>query len=231
MAHLLKLAYQLHSHEFGGWRLDRWGVTLAWGAALVIVAQWLWRGRPDLPAWHWLVLALLVLGGLALLILRGSAAHRRYVVFVPQTGRAAPAAQPLAPDDKLSVRATGCFEVQTKVRVLADLPAYWRTYASREHAVLAIQNMGRFLGLGATPEENVGMWYIFIRPEAVLGVTAGQLTYGARTGPGLSVAYRYTRLAVEGKPPPKPVTEAVYLAFADEAARDAVWADLLAGLG
>ncbi len=231
MARLFKLAYQLHRHRFSGWTLDRWGVTLAWGAALVIVAQWLWRGRPGLPAWHWLVLALLALGGLALLILRGWAAQSRYVVFVPQSGRTAPAARPLTSEEKLPVWATGRFEVQTKTRVFADLQAYWRTYASREHTVLAIQHPGRFLWLGRTPDEDAGMWYIFLRPEVIQGIAAGQLTHGIKAAPALGITYRFTPPAIEGKRPPKPTTEMAYLAFEDEAGRNAVWADLLADRG
>lgn len=228
MARVLKLAYQLRSHRFGGWTLDRWGVTLAWGTALVIVLQWLWRGRPVLPGWHWLVLALLVLGGLALLILRDWAARSRYVVFVPQSGRAAHAGRPRAPEEKLPVRATGRFAVQTKTQFLANLQAYWRTYASREHAVLAIEVTSRFLGLGRTPDEDLGMWYIFLRPEVIQGISAGELTYGVKSAPALRITYRSTPPAIEGKRPPKPTTEMAYLAFEDEAGRDAVWADLLA---
>lgn len=228
MARLLKLAYQLHRHRFSGWMLERWGVTLAWGAAVIIVAQWLWRGRPALPAWHWLVLALLVLGGLALLILRGWAARSRYVIFTPQSGLAVPAPQPLAPDDKVPARVTGRFEVQTKTLVFADLQAYWRTYASREHTVLAIQHPGRFLWLGRTPDEDAGMWYIFLRPETVQSIAAGQVAFGARTAPALCVVYRYTPPPVAGKRAPKPMRETVYLAFNDPSTRDRVWADLLA---
>lgn len=228
MARLLKLAYQLRSHRFGGWMLDRWGVTLAWGAALGIAGQWLVRGRPGLPGWHWLVLALLVLGGLALLILRDWAARSRYVIFVPQLGRVAPAARPLAPEEKLPVRATGLFEVQTKTHVFADLPAYWRTYASREHAVLAIKNASRFLGLGRTPDEAIGMWYLFLRPEVIQGLAAGQLTHGVKAAPALRITYRHTPPAIAGKRPPKPTTETAYLACEDETGRDAIWADLLA---
>ena len=228
MARVLKLAYQLRSHRLGGWTLDRWGVTLTWGAALVIMAQWLWRGRPVLPGWHWLVLALLILGGLAQLVLRGWASRSRYVVFVPQSGRPAPASRPLAPEEKLPVRATGRFEVQTKTRFLADLQAYWRTYASREHAVLAIETADRFLGLGRTPDDDLGMWYLFLRPEVIQGIVAGQLTYGIKVAPALCITYRFTPPAIEGKRPPQPATEIAYLAFGDEAGRDAVWADLLA---
>ncbi len=75
-ARILRLAYQLRHHRVGSWALDRWGVTLAWGGSILIGLQWLLRGQPVLPAWHWVILALLLLGGLGLLILRGWAARR-----------------------------------------------------------------------------------------------------------------------------------------------------------
>ena len=227
MAHLLKLAYQLRRHRLGGWRLDRWGITLAWGASLVTVLQWLLRGQPALPAWHWLILALLILGGLGLLLLRGWAARRLYVTFEPQRQAVAPPGKALPAEDKVRLWATGHFEVEGKARILVDLTAYWRTYASREHAVLAIQRRTRFL-LAHSPEEDVGMWYIFIRPDTVLGVTPGDLRFGARRSPALCVAYRHQPPAADGKRPPKPIVAALYLAFDDETTREQVWADLAA---
>ena len=225
---MLKLAYQLRVHRLGDWGLDRWGVTLAWGASAAILAQWVVRGRPELPAWHWGVLALLILGGLALLALRGWAARRSYVVFEPESGSAPPAGRAMSPEDKAPVRATGRFEVNGRVSLFADLTAYWRSYASREHAVLAIQHQTRFL-IGRSPEEDAGMWYLFIQPEAVEGITPGRLRYGGRTDPALRVVYRWQPPAAEGKRPPRPLDATAYLAFEDAAPRDVVWADLLAG--
>jgi len=200
-------------------------MTLAWGASLVILAQWLLRGRPVLPMWHWLFLTLLILGGLGLLLLREWALRRLYVEFEPQPQLAAPPGRALMPEDKIPLRATGRFEVNGRTRVFADLNAYWRTYASREHVLLAIQHFTHFL-LGSSSGEDVGMWYIFIRPEAVEGIVPGNLRYGARSDPALRVAYRYQPPANEGKRAPKPGGATAYLVFDDEAAREQVWADL-----
>lgn len=227
VARLLELAYQLRHHRLGDWGLDRWGITLAWGASLAILAQWLLRGRPMLPMWHWLFLTVLILGGLGLRLLREWAVRRLYVEFEPLPQLVPPRAKALMPENKTPLRATGHFEVNGRARVCADLVAYWRTYASREHAVLAIQHRTRFLG-GSSPAEDVGMWYIFIRPEAVAAIVAGGLRYGSRRNPALRVAYRHQPLAVGGKRPPKAFTATAFLAFDDEAAREQVWADLVA---
>ena len=189
IARILKVAYQFRRHRVGGWALDRWAVTLAWGASVLIGLQWLLRGQPVLPAWHWTILALLLLTGTGLVVLRVWAARRSYVTFDPQPGLKAPPAAPMSPEDKASVRATGAFEVQGRVRIFVGLRAYWRTYASREHAVMAIQHQTRFL-LGRSPAEDAGMWYMFISPAAIAEVTPGALCYGRRISPGLRVVYR-----------------------------------------
>jgi hypothetical protein len=210
----------------GGWALDRWAVTLAWGAAVLILAQWFLRGQPSLPAWHWLILTFLLMGGGAVLILHGWARRRSYVVFTPDPGLAPPGPEPLQPDEKLSLHATGRFEVQGRERLFADLTAYWRTYASREHAVLAIQHPSRFLLLGHSRQEDAGMWYAFIPPAAIAQVTPGTLRFGRAASPGLRVVYRRQPPAPEGKRPARPAAAAIYLAFADGVLRERVWADL-----
>ena len=56
----------------------------------------------------------------------------------------------------------------------------------------------------------------------------GQLRYGRQVNPGLRVVYRRQPPARDGKRPPKTVVATIYLAFADEASRARVWADLAA---
>ncbi len=224
---LLKLAYDLRRHRLAGWTLERWGVTLAWAAVALILAQWLVRGRPALPAWHWAVLALLVFGALVLKVFGAWAERRCFVAFAPETGWTLPAPAALDPTDKIPLRATGIFEVQNKTRLLADRTAYWRTYASREHAILAIEHRSSFL-LARSPEEEAGMWYLFCRPATILSLAPGRVSHGTRTAPALRIVYRYTPPAVEGKRPPKPFDATAYLAFDDDPAREAVWRDLLA---
>lgn len=226
MPHLLRFAYQLRFHRFGSWTLDRWAVTLAWGAATVVLAQWLLRGRPLLPLWHWVVLASLFVSGLGVLMLRGWAARRSYVVFSSESARPAPAPGVLAPDDKVALRATGRFEVEGRTAFFASLQAYWRTFATREHAIMAIRNPSRFLLLGSVPTEQLGMWYMFIPAQAVEGVTAGRLAFGPDNGPALRVVYRRVSRDRDARKATKPVRETVYLMFDDESALKRVWAGL-----
>ncbi len=98
-ARIFKLAYQLRLHRVGGWALDRWAVTLAWGASVLILTRWAWRGQPALPAWHWLILALLLLSG------AGGGAPRLGGATIlchlpPEPGLAPPAPLPRSPKTK-----------------------------------------------------------------------------------------------------------------------------------
>lgn len=226
MAQILKFSYQLRHHRFGGWPLDRWAVTAAWSAAVVVLLQWLLRDRPASPLWHWLVLALLALGGAGLLALRIWAARRNYTVFTPEDGKAGPAPCALLSDDKVALWATGRFEVEGKAGSFAYLQAFWRTFVTCEHAIMAIQHPSRYLLLGRTPVEQIGMWYIFIPAQAVEQVTPGRGAFGASCGPALRVTYR-READQSARRPAKSVHETIYLLFEDEPARERVWADLL----
>lgn len=224
---LLKLAYQLQHHALGEWALDRWGVALALLTAGAVVLQWFGRGRPSLPAWHWAVLALILLSALGLLYLRRWAGRRMYVQFLADSTARPPVARALAAEDKVPVRATGHFEVEGKAHFFADLMAYWRTFHSREHAVMAIVPRSRFLLLGAVPERLLGMWYVFFKPETIEEIAAGTLAFGSARRPALRVTYRVPATGrTRGQSHPR--SQVVYLSFADEAERGQVWADLLA---
>jgi hypothetical protein len=230
---LLKLFYNLRAHRIGEWSVDRLLVTFAWAAAVFVLLRWILAGRPPLALWHWLVLALLVLGGLAVIILARVAARHDFIAFTAQPDLPAPAAAPLDPQDKVQTCATGHFEVEGKVGLFAGLLAYWRTFATREHAVMAMVHRTRFLGLARTADAQVGMWYIFITPENIEEVSAGELQFGGQRRPALRITYRHTppqaaarRFTARLRPPP--LHRAAYLAFEDDAARGRVWADVLA---
>jgi hypothetical protein len=79
------------------------------------------------------------------------------------------------------------------------------------------------------PENDLGLWYIFFRPEDVCTITPGRLTFGATGRPALRVVYAIVPTASIGrKRPSQPIIDTVYLAFDDEAARGKVWGDLRA---
>ncbi len=227
MARLSKLSYQLRTYYLGGWSLQRWAMTLALGLAALLALQWVLRGQPPTPWWHWLLPAALVLGAVTLWTLGRWSASGFYVKFDAEPDAALPAPVALSPNDKVVMRATGHFAVEDRAQDFADLQSYWRTFALREHTVMAAAPDSRFLVLGQFPEELIGMWYIFFTPEAIREVTPGRLTFGADAGPALRVRYTRTEPNANAKKPPRVIAETAYLKFADEDARNQVWGDLL----
>ncbi len=207
---LFRWAYQLHRHEWNGWPLDRW----LRAALLVIGGLGPFVGRPG----GWLLAlaaGILLIGHVAVGVW---ASRSAYVEFVADES---PAQQPpgdpakLHPQDKVEVRATGLFEVEGRSQFFAELQAYFRTFATREHAVMALVPRSRFLWVGQWPEHELGMWYIFFLPQQVVSLEGGFLAFHGAPRPALRVTYR----AQKGQ-------ERVYLSFANEEERRRVWADI-----
>jgi hypothetical protein len=235
---LLKTAYQLHYHYLGEWPLDGCFITLAIAGAIFPVlwnAPALgWAGALDA---FWPVVFLLLLLALLARVFRHWAAGQGYVIFVPDAaGIIPPPGEALQPAAKILHRATGWFEVEGKGRYFANLLAYWRTFATREHAVMAIVHSTAYLLVGHMPDRDVGLWYVFFCPDRIRKIAPGLLTFGAEQRPALRVAYQTPELSdFERRRLPWwkrrrrfSRQEQVYLSFDDDEARRQVWADLLA---
>jgi hypothetical protein len=225
LATLLKIAYQLRHHCLGEWSLDRWAVSLALIAAAIIPLRWLVLDRQQTPL-EWAILLLLVGAAIGVSILRHWAMRRGYVAFELQDDLP-PAARRLDPADKIAIYPTGQFEVEGKSAVFADLLAYWRSYASREHTVMAIVRPSRFLLLGKSAARDIGMWYVFFTPGMIGAIAPGTIAFGRTRRLALRVSYRFTPPA-SGRKPPQSISQVLYIGFESEIARQAVWADMLA---
>ncbi len=207
----LKLAYQLHRHELNGWPLDRW-----LGALFVLVALASVLGRwPD----KWLVASVAGVFLASFIAFEVWARRAAYVTFVAQkpTVRDSQSEHaPLLPQDKVEVRATGRFEVEGRSQFFVELQAFFRTFATREHAVIAFVPRSRFLWLGQWPEHERGLWYIFFLPRQVVSLEPGVLAFGGRERLALRVTYQQDKRL-----------EAAYLSFDNETDRYRVWEDIL----
>jgi hypothetical protein len=113
---------------------------------------------------------------------------RHYLHFVQKP---APAVTPkaLKPADKLPVFSSGSFDVEGKQADFTWLQGYFRTFATREHALLCLVQPSRFALLGQWPEKEVGMWYIFFRDEEVEAIRWGEIHFGGSKLPGLAIDY------------------------------------------
>ncbi len=231
-AYLFKLSYVLRRYQVLGAPAQRWIVILLLLAALSMAIGLL----PGGPAGG---LASLLLA-IALLAGQRLAESRQYVHFRPEpAGQALPAAAPINSSEKLVVRATGLFEVEGKAQRFTELPAFYRSFSTREHALMAVVRPSRRLaGLARWPEHELGMWYIFVKHSELRAVQPGVLGFGRSRRPAL-------RLLVEqalpeknavldawglqwGKDKSKLATrqQTIYLSFDGEAERARVMGDL-----
>lgn len=177
-------------------------------------------------AWGSLALSLVLVGGVVwLFISRWWGRRHFYVHFVPTPSLPPTISQePLWPTDKLLLHVTGHLAVEGKEGDFSRLIAYYRTFETREHAIMARQTPSRFL-MGRVSPEVLGMWYLFVTPDELTDVVGGRLYFGTQPEPALRLHIR--RLNEKGKP----AEEVAYLSFAGEEDRARVWADLLIDIG
>ncbi len=133
----------------------------------------------------------------------------------------------LADNEKVPLRATGVFSVQDWEAYVLGRPAeYWRV-ARGDHAVMVRHSTGRFL-------------YQFVRSDSVESIESGLICHGSRPYKALAINY----LSIWGPNSedvdfmfytpgddsnPARRKQKMFLAFEDEATRDAVWYNLLNG--
>jgi hypothetical protein len=208
--------YALSRSEVAGvklWRLVQWLFLVAAAVWTVGLPGRLWGGAG-------VVLALFVLQGLLVRERR-----RGFVRFVPAP---TPAVTPraLTPSEKIPVFVTGRFQVERKHQRFTWLPGFYRTFATREHALLCQVADGPVPGIGRWPEGEAGLWYIFFTPAAVQSITYGTLRFGRRTLPALALTHRPPTDEEPPKRSSRPLVETVYLAFADSAQGQQILADL-----
>ncbi len=227
---LWALAYRMQLFQIGSTTIQRTVLSLAWGVPVAILALWFLRGMPQVSLLHWLVMAFLVLVAASVTVLVVCSRREQFVDFVRQPEVRPPQPMGLDPSDKTQVHATGGFEVEGKRHQYVDLLAYWRTFSTREHAVMAILHASRLLGIARVPEDHVGMWYIFFRPEMIESIDAGSMTHGRDRRQALRIRYWRTPEAKDDRHArrAKPILETVFLSFGDDGERRRVWADLLA---
>ncbi|MCX6041318.1 MAG: hypothetical protein NTV69_09310 [Caldilinea sp.] len=135
-----------------------------------------------------------------------------------------PAPQPLPPAHKIALYASGLLQVGQKAQRFAFLPGFYRTFATREHALLCQVRPRPIWRIARWPADEVGLWYAFWTASQLTAVTPGQIDNGQQHLPALAITY------CPADPPGsrQPATTTLYLAFLNEQARSSVLADLLA---
>lgn len=194
----------------------RW-LFFLFGATVVVWSV----GR--LPGRWWVAgMALLLLG--SLLALFHYWRRRDFIYFVPGTPPV-PTIYSLPSAEKLPVMVTGLFSVEQKYRRFTWLPGFYRTFATREHALLCQVAQQTNMGVGRWPEEEVGLWYIFFAPASLRQLAWGEVRFGAEPRPAIAVTHQVTipkqRLRSE-----QTREETIYIAFTAPDVGAKIWADL-----
>jgi hypothetical protein len=214
------LAYHLSRQQLAGFPLMRWLYGLLIVVSLLVLLQ------RDLGLWS---AALLVLMLVVLWIWQRSLRSSEYVRFTPQPlPQAADQAEPwpLEPAAKLPVYVSGLLSVDTKVRRFAALPGFYRTFATREHALLCQARPRRFGGLATWPEEEEGLWYAFFYARHVRHLQTGEITFDRARFQGLRIEYEPDK-PLDGKSKRRYHRITLYIAFPQAADCQAALADLM----
>jgi hypothetical protein len=195
---------------------------------VVIFVAVLFMLRPQAGGWWAAALLLLMLALVALA--RMAAARRNFVHFredaagVREPGDGVVPAAPLPVEEKLPVYLWGNLDVHEKVRRFAALPAFYRTFATREHALIGhVVSMSK-LGVAALPDLDAGLWYAFCRPEQLFDVRAGTVRWGQADWPALALIYRTERARPGGRK--QSTLETLFVAARDGETVQRVLADL-----
>ncbi len=170
--------------------------------------------------------ALFLLGALGIvLIARSFAARSNYVHFVADVARAPfVEAAPLPTREKLPVYIWGRLEVEGKVGRFAALPGFYRTFASREHAIIGLAASRSWLGISTLIDLEEGLWYAFCAPEDLQEVCTGSIRWGGVRYSALALQRCTARTNANGRI--KKRIETLYLATSDSSTRDRILADL-----
>ena len=112
--------------------------------------------------------------------------HSREYVRFREAPPPAVTPQPMPPSDSVPIHASGYFTVEERSGRFTWLQGYFRTFATREHAVICLVQPKRFL-LAEWPAKDMGMWYVFFFPKAVRNIRYGTVSFGRTTQPCLAI--------------------------------------------
>jgi len=202
----LKLSYLMSRYRLGFLPLSYLPAALALASVVAARAGLLGVGHALLA-----VALCIILTSILLL-----ARRQGYIVFRQREEGATPDFTPLVPDEKVLLRATGHFEVSGMRRYFVEIIAAFSTLETREHVVMGWIPPSRFLLLASWPKAEVGMWYIFFKPEAIREIAVGEVHFGLRARPAIRINYRRDK-GGEGT---------LYLSFDDPLQRQRVLEDL-----
>ncbi len=151
---------------------------------------------------------------------------RDYVTFTP-TPSSDDTATPLAGDEKVPVYVTGLLSVEGRYRRFTFAPAFYRTFATGEHALLSLVRQRRLSPWAAWPQDELGMWYAFIAPPQIQSLRTGELHFSAEPLPAVAIDYTVTLPAKNRLRRERTTTETLFIAATDPQDAGRILRDLL----
>jgi len=215
---LQSLFYYSSRHFVGGFSLLRWLL----GGCVVGALIW---GVGNWPGRWWVSAGFVLLWG-GILWAYHYWRRNDFVAFTPASfPEIVP--EPLPASEKVPLFATGYLTVENKEQRFTWLPGFFRTFATREHALMCYVASGTQLGIGKWPDSEVGLWYLFFQPSDLVAISWGELTFGRTSYPTIAVTYQ-RRIAARGRfRPERLMNETLYLSVTCETDGKLIAADLL----
>jgi hypothetical protein len=208
------LFYYSSRYRFGSISPLRWllGLIFVGGLYGAVMGRW------------WLTVLLLLLLG-TVVTLYHYWRRRDFVRFEPGVAPVI-VSQPLLPNEKVPVMVTGFFGVEQKFQRFTWLPGFYRTFATREHALICQVGQRPWAKLSRWPDDDIGLWYVFFSPQTILQIQWGQLFFGADPRPAIRVTHRVTLPTRKRFRTEQVREEKIYIAFENAAIGELIWADL-----
>jgi hypothetical protein len=116
--------------------------------------------------------------------------------------------------------------VSGKERRFTWLPGLYCSFATREHALICQQRQRRILGIGQWPEAQIGLWYAFVQPSALIDVQWGWVHFGGSAQRAISISYHPESTQKKTTLRRSAPSERLLLAFANDDDARRVFADL-----
>jgi hypothetical protein len=210
--------YNARRHELGGMPLTRWIFVACMALALV----WLTGLAPG----RWVGVGFWVLAASAVGVSTRLFQRNDFVRFYAGT---APDVTPKAmnPDDKYSAYITGLCVVEGRYARFTMLPGFYRTFATREHALLCLARDRRYLRIGRWTADQICMWYTFFMPADITTIEYGKLQFDRTLHNAIAVTYATTIPAKNKLKRDRQVQETLYIVPGSEEGGRRIWADLL----
>lgn len=216
------ILYGIVNHYFGGITLFRWLNLLFVGVILVAIiaatAYWVTG----------LSVILLVVAGMWLL--RRVYQHHDYIRFYPKDVPFADQGDRLSPSAKVPVHVTGLFAVEERNARFTWLPGFYRSFATREHALLCQHPETHFLKIAGCEPDNIGMWYVFFQPDEVKAIRWGEIMFGSTPRHCIAVDRMVEKKAKSRFRRDKITAESTYIAVTSIADGQRIWDDLRSDL-